>query len=80
MKLIQWLSPFPKRTPTTPLTTPSPALNVVEVVRLRQDVFDNFSRSVSNPVVSAGTTELEAGYKLGIQFALARLQEGLVTK
>jgi hypothetical protein len=79
MKLIQWLSSLFQRTQTAVPYNP-PQVVVTEVVRLRQDVFDSFSRSIGNPVVSAGTTDLEAGYKLGIQFALARLQEGLVTK
>lgn len=50
----------------------------VEMARLTQDVYLKFEQQLGQPVVTQATTELQAGYMLGIQHALKLLREGFV--
>lgn len=47
-----------------------------EVVRLTPGMFRAFRDKLPKPFVTDNTTDLQAGFQLGIQFALQRLQEG----
>lgn len=60
---------------------------VTEVVKIRkeevtlvlpQNVYDKFERGVANTVVTSQTSELEAGYKLGVQHVLKEIRNGFV--
>ncbi len=46
------------------------------ITRLEPDVYNELEKKVSNILVSSTTTELEAGYKLGIQHVLKVLRDG----
>lgn len=48
----------------------------VNITRLEPDVYNELEKKVSNILVSSTTTELEAGYKLGIQHVLKVLRDG----
>lgn len=47
-----------------------------EVIRLTPQMFRAFRDKLPKPHVNDTTTELQAGFQLGIQFALQKLQEG----
>ena len=47
-----------------------------EVVRLTQDQLAVLERKLVPPVVTNQTTELMAGYQLGVQAALKELRDG----
>lgn len=72
---------FIKRLIDKLFSTPVPTVQVgaydqpTEVVRLREDVYNRIRAEVSNPIVSSSTTELEAGYKLGVEFVLQHLRK-----
>jgi hypothetical protein len=48
----------------------------VEVVRLTQEQLAVLERKLAPPVVTTTTTELQAGYQLGIQTVLKELRDG----
>lgn len=51
------------------------------VVRLAPDVYRALEKQLSPPIVTSQTTELLAGYQLGVQQVLKLLREGYaVTK
>lgn len=50
----------------------------VEVVRLSPDQYQKLERSLVQPTVTTQTTELLAGYQLGVQEVLKKLREGYV--
>lgn len=49
---------------------------VVEYARLRMDLVDRLEAELGAAYVSPTTTELQAGYQLGIQAALKKLRSG----
>lgn len=48
------------------------------VVRLSADQLQALAKQLPNTAVSDSTNVLNAGYKLGVQHVLAKLQEGFV--
>jgi len=48
------------------------------LVRLDPDVYRELERSLTPPVVTDATSELMAGFKLGVQTVLQKLREGYV--
>lgn len=46
--------------------------------RLTQAVYEDLERKVAPPLVQRDTTELQAGFQLGIQHVLKILREGYV--
>lgn len=59
-----------------PNTKPEPPQTITQVVRLEPSQLQQLERQLATPVVSDKTTELEAGYKLGIQQVLSKLRDG----
>lgn len=53
---------------------------VVERTRLREDQYLALERKMIQPVVSSNTTELQAGYALGVQTVLKELRDGFVAR
>lgn len=72
-RFFQWLwPPDPTR----------PAVQEQIVVRLEQAVFNDLRRKLGGSthcVASSQTTDIQAGYMLGVQHVLTTLQEGYVT-
>lgn len=55
-----------------------PLPRTVTVTRLTREVYDNFEKSLNgNGFVTATTTDLQAGFMLGINHALRMLREGI---
>jgi len=52
--------------------------NTEQRIRLHPDELDRLARRLPRPVVSAETTDLQAGYQLGVQYVLELLREGWV--
>ena len=50
----------------------------VEYARLTQHVYDELERKVGSVVVNQVTTDLQAGYMLGVQAVLKELRNGYV--
>lgn len=50
------------------------------VYQLNEEVIKRLEKLVGVPHVSKDTTELQAGYMLGIQFVLSKLREGIHAK
>jgi hypothetical protein len=48
------------------------------VVRLQAEVYQQLEDKLSRSMVSATTTELEAGFKLGVEHVLQHLRKGFV--
>ena len=46
------------------------------IVRLSPDVYKQLERDLPVPLVSQTTTELQAGFNLGIQYVLKKLRDG----
>lgn len=46
------------------------------VIRLTPETLRELERQVPPPIVTAQTTELQAGYQLGVQTVLKLLREG----
>lgn len=57
--------------------SPEPVTEVFS--RMNYEVYEYFERTVSNTSVASSTTDLEAGFKLGVQHVLAKLRNGYVT-
>jgi len=51
-------------------------MNEKEVIRLTPDQYLQLERQLVGPAVSTATTELLAGYQLGVQEVLKKLREG----
>lgn len=49
---------------------------VVEVTRMRPDVLERLERECAPPYVSPATTDIMAGYMLGVQAVLQKLRNG----
>lgn len=64
-------------TRTAPAPVPEPLTEVFS--RMNYEVYEYFERTVSNTSVASSTTDLEAGFKLGVQHVLAKLRNGYVT-
>lgn len=62
------------------LIEPEPSvIRQLEVVtRLESDVYDYLEKQVSNTSISSNTSDIEAGFKLGVQHVLAKLRAGYV--
>lgn len=60
-----------------PVPVPEPLTEVFS--RMNYEVYEYFERTVSNTSVASSTTDLEAGFKLGVQHVLAKLRTGYVT-
>ena len=58
---------------TTEIQPPSPVL-----VRLDRETYAALAGKFNNPVATATTTPIQAGYLLGIQDVLRALREGFV--
>lgn len=50
----------------------------VVVHRLTQEVYKHLENQMPAPFVSTATTEIQAGFALGVQFVLKQLREGFV--
>lgn len=51
---------------------------VIEVIRLSPDQYAQLEKAAVSPVVTTATTELLAGYQLGVQAILKMLRDGYV--
>lgn len=60
-----------------PAPVPEPLTEIFS--RMNYEVYEYFERTVSNTSVASSTTDLEAGFKLGVQHVLAKLRSGYVT-
>lgn len=58
-------------------SVPEPVTEIFS--RMNYEVYEYFERTVSNTSVASSTTDLEAGFKLGVQHVLAKLRNGYVT-
>lgn len=47
-----------------------------EVVRLTSEEYRKLEKSISKTAIDHGTTQLEAGFKLGVEHALRTIREG----
>jgi len=54
----------------------TPTKSVTQVVRLTPEMMEALERQLPPPIVQASTTDLQAGYSLGIQFVLTKLRDG----
>lgn len=61
----------------SPAPVPEPLTEIFS--RMNYEVYEYFERTVSNTSVASSTTDLEAGFKLGVQHVLAKLRNGYVT-
>jgi hypothetical protein len=52
--------------------------NTITINRLTKEVYDAFSKQFRPIVPNSQTTQIEAGYALGVQAVLQKLREGLV--
>lgn len=53
--------------------------NIVQVIRLHPDQYNELRKSVGGtPYVGPTTTELQAGFQLGVEHVLTKLREGFV--
>jgi hypothetical protein len=52
--------------------------NTTTINRLTKEVYDAFSKQFRPIVPNSQTTQIEAGYALGVQAVLQKLREGLV--
>ena len=58
----------------------TPEVKITEAVRLSPNVYNALEKSLPIPAVTQTTTELQAGFALGIQFVLKQLRDGFVVK
>ena len=56
----------------------TPKVNVQEVVLLARPVYLKLEALLPQPVINPNTTDLQAGYALGVQRVLQLLREGYV--
>lgn len=57
-------------------TRPTAQTVVTDIYRLTPDVYAKLEKQCGSPAVTSTTSELEAGYKLGVQQVLKLLREG----
>jgi predicted GNAT family N-acyltransferase len=55
-----------------------PAPKIQSYARLNKEVYDHLERQVGKVIVNRETTELQAGYQLGVQVVLQLLRDGYV--
>lgn len=56
----------------------TPAIPIIEVLRLEGAVYQQIAASFGPPTVTDKTTDIQAGYQLGVQAVLAVLRHGFV--
>ena len=49
-----------------------------QIIRLDRETYDALARQFGNPVATASTTPIQAGYLMGVQDVLRVLREGFV--
>lgn len=59
---------------------PKAADGVHEVYRFRPDELVRFRQALPRPAVSTDTTDIQAGFLLGIQYVLDKLEQGWTVK
>jgi hypothetical protein len=57
-----------------------PEPHVTEVVILNKDIYKKLEAQLPAPAPSATTTDIQAGYMLGVQYVLKVLREGFVIR
>jgi hypothetical protein len=57
------------------MTQPKP--NVVEVVRLRPEIYMQLEKKFSRPIVTDATTPIGVGYALGVEAVLKEIRNGI---
>lgn len=66
--------------PNEPLAPPQPLpTQTITFARLRPDLIAELERRLGQPYVSPTTTDLMAGYALGVQATLKQLRDGYAT-
>lgn len=55
---------------------PPPTHRFVDIVRLRPDVMESLERHLPSPYAGPQTSEIMAGYLLGVQAVLKHLRDG----
>lgn len=60
------------------MTTPTTPPQIKEVIRLDSDTYGKLASQFGTPVVTDKTTEIQAGYQLGVQAVLAAIRHGFV--
>lgn len=60
------------------MDTPTP--NIEEVVVLTRAQYEKLENQLPAPVPSSNTTDIQAGYQLGIQHVLKLLRQGFVMR
>lgn len=59
----------------------APTIQREVFTRMDAEVYDHFERTVqTNALVSSGTSEIEAGFKLGVMHVLSKLRAGYVVQ
>lgn len=53
-------------------------ITIETMYRLNKEQYDQLVRQLPKPIPSENTTDIQAGYLLGIQFVLDKLREGYV--
>ncbi|APU00309.1 hypothetical protein HOR55_gp22 [Ralstonia phage RS-PII-1] len=51
---------------------------MVEVTRLTEEQYESLEKQLAPPTVTQVTTDLQAGYQLGVQEVLRKLRSGYV--
>lgn len=51
---------------------------ITEVVVLNKDIYKKLEDQLPAPAPTGTTTEIQAGYMLGVQYVLKKLREGFV--
>jgi len=78
-KLLEWIARFHAAYTVAQLLDNSPRHNDTqpsEIVRLRRDVLDRLEKECAPPYVGPTTTDIQAGYALGVQAVLQKLRNG----
>ncbi len=80
-KLAAWLTAYVIAKTTegnSPCHNDAP-VRVVEMARMRPDLIEKLEREVAQPYVSPTTTDIMAGYIIGVQAVLNKLRSGYAT-
>lgn len=48
------------------------------VIRLDRQVYEDFEKKFGKPMPDTNTTQIQAGFLLGVQYVLRMMREGLV--
>lgn len=57
-----------------------PEPKVTEVVILNKDIYKKLEEQLPAPAPTGTTTDIQAGYLLGVQYVLKKLREGFVIR